>query len=128
MEEQVKFVPGICPKCGGQLKVDPSQEAAVCEYCGTPFVVQKAINQYNVQNAKIDHVDNLTVDLKGSVDSILDFAGKEFDKNREDKRESKRIEAENSREFMRNAWKFFAILFGSAIVMWIIGNLMHWFE
>lgn len=127
-EQEVKLVPGICPKCGGHVNVDPNSEAAVCEYCGTPFVVQKAINQYTVENAKIEHVDKVTVDMKGSVQSVLDFVGKEFDKNREDKRESRQIEAENSREFMKNSWKLFAVMFAALIVMWIIGNLTGWFN
>ena len=32
-----RLVPAICTQCGGQVQVDPSQEAAVCQYCGTPF-------------------------------------------------------------------------------------------
>ena len=70
----------------------------------------------------------MTVDMKGSVQSVLDFVGKEFDKNREDKRESRQIEAENSREFMKNSWKLFAVMFAALIIMWIIGNLTGWFN
>ena len=66
-QQSVKFVPAVCPKCGGQLEVDPSQEAAVCKYCGTPFIVDKAIQNYNISHARIEHADKVTVDLKGSV-------------------------------------------------------------
>ncbi len=41
------FTPATCPKCGGILDVDDAQEAAVCKYCGTPFIVEKAINVFN---------------------------------------------------------------------------------
>ena len=79
-ENKVRFVPAICSHCGGSLDVDPSQEAAVCPYCGTAFIVEKAINHYNMEHAEvnhvdhIEHVDNVTVDLKGSFDSVLGFA------------------------------------------------------
>lgn len=42
------LVPAKCTNCGGALDVDPNQEAAVCKYCGTPFIVEKAINNYNI--------------------------------------------------------------------------------
>ncbi len=53
------LLPAVCTQCGGQLTVDPSQEAAVCPFCGTPFIVKKAINQYNTvhvqNNVRIQH-------------------------------------------------------------------------
>lgn len=52
------LVPAICPNCGGQVEVNNSQEAAVCKFCGTPFIVEKAINQYNtVNNIRADVVN-----------------------------------------------------------------------
>ena len=44
------LVPAICTQCGSKLEVDPSREAAVCPYCKTPFITQKAINHYNTTN------------------------------------------------------------------------------
>ena len=38
------LVPARCTCCGAALTLDPSQEAAVCPYCNTPFIVEKAIN------------------------------------------------------------------------------------
>lgn len=120
----VKLVAGVCPKCGGQLEVDPAQDAAICPYCGTPYVVSKAINNYNVQNAHIDHVDHLNVDLKGSVDSIIGLAERELDKNREEKREEQKQYNENSKEFFRNSWKMMLVLFGALIVFWVVANAL----
>lgn len=51
------LVPAICTQCGGQLKVDDAAEAAVCPYCNTPFVVEKAINNY--QNTYVTNIGNL---------------------------------------------------------------------
>ncbi|MBR6089097.1 MAG: hypothetical protein IKP86_04125 [Anaerolineaceae bacterium] len=124
----VKLVAGICPKCGGQLEVDPSQDAAICAYCGTPFVVSKAINNYNVQNAQIEHVDHVHVDLKGSVDSIIGLAEREIDKNREDKKEERRLEQENTREMFKNFWKGFIILCVIVLVFWIIASKLGVFN
>ena len=56
---RTRLVPAICTQCGGQVEVDPTQEAAVCKYCGTPFIVEKAIQNYSIQNAKIEHVDTV---------------------------------------------------------------------
>ena len=69
--QETKFVPAVCPKCGGQLQVDPTQEAAVCQYCGTPFIVDKAINQYNIQNATIEHADNVTINSLPNQNILL---------------------------------------------------------
>lgn len=41
------LTPAICPQCGGNIEVDNAQDAAICKFCGTPFVVEKAINNYN---------------------------------------------------------------------------------
>lgn len=36
-----------CPNCGADLKVDGDKDAAICEHCGSAFVVEKAIQNYN---------------------------------------------------------------------------------
>ncbi len=41
------LVPAICPQCGGKINVDNAQKAAVCIFCGTPFIVQEAIENHN---------------------------------------------------------------------------------
>ena len=33
-----------CTQCSASLQVDSSKDAAICEHCGTPFIVEKAIN------------------------------------------------------------------------------------
>lgn len=39
-----------CTNCGAALEVDNAKEAAICPYCGTPYIVEKAINNYNTVN------------------------------------------------------------------------------
>ena len=60
-----KLVPAMCTQCGATVKVDSSNDAAICECCGMPFVIDKAINNYNYHVKNIENVDNLNV--KGSV-------------------------------------------------------------
>ena len=117
--QSVKFVPAICPKCGGQLEVDPSQEAAVCKFCGTPFIVDKAIQNYSIQNAHIDHADNVTVDLKGSVDSVIGMV---------ERRQERIVENENSKELFKDSWKYMLAMFAVLIVVWVIANALGIFN
>jgi hypothetical protein len=41
------LVPAICTQCGAQIEVDNTHEAGICKHCGTAFVTEKAINNYN---------------------------------------------------------------------------------
>ena len=36
-------IPLDCPSCGTGLRIDPDESAAICTYCGKPFVVKDAI-------------------------------------------------------------------------------------
>ena len=46
------LVKAQCTNCGAALEVDDSKEAAICPYCNTPYIVEKAINNYttNITN------------------------------------------------------------------------------
>ena len=127
-ENKVRFVPAICSHCGGSLDVDPSQEAAVCPYCGTAFIVEKAINHYNMEHAEvnhvdhIEHVDNVTVDLKGSFDSVLGFASEQMKESRKMKAEM--LNEQAARSLNRDKFMFKA-LFGMMGVMTVIGVIVH---
>ena len=44
------YVKAQCPNCGGQLEVDSEKEAAVCKFCQGAFIIEKAINNYNIQH------------------------------------------------------------------------------
>lgn len=122
------MVSGTCPKCGGQLEVDPAQEAAVCPYCGTPYIVEKAINKYSVEHAHIDHVDKVNIDVKGGIDSVLGFFERQMDKSREERKEEKAEQAEYSRNFLKNSWKLFAVMFAALIILFVLGHLVGFFE
>lgn len=60
------LIPAKCTQCGANIKVDDSKDAGICEYCGTAFVTEKVINNYNTYvtnnyagaNINIIHQDN----------------------------------------------------------------------
>lgn len=45
----MSIVAAKCPQCGANLQVDNSKEAGICPSCGTPFITEKAVNNYQVQ-------------------------------------------------------------------------------
>ena len=66
------LVPAICTQCGARLEVDPNCEAAICKYCNTPFITEKAINNYNttyVTNIGHLHADVVHINYDSSRDS-----------------------------------------------------------
>lgn len=63
------LVPALCPNCNGTLEIDDKQEAAVCKYCSTPFIVEKAINNY-VTNHNT-YIQNATIVNKDSDETLL---------------------------------------------------------
>ncbi len=57
------LVSAKCTQCGAMLKVDDSLEAAVCEYCGAAYIVEKAINNYNTTIINNNHYDGATINV-----------------------------------------------------------------
>lgn len=55
-----------CTNCGATLKVDDTQDAAVCEFCGSAYIVEKAIQNYYVTNNI--NADNVFVTGKGDAE------------------------------------------------------------
>ena len=106
------FAPAICTQCGATLRVNPSQEAAICEYCGTPFVVDNAIKQYNVQNARIQ-AGKVEVHKKGAVEAALDYAKERQSVRDEKRRERERVQKEEEkkrRERLKKTWPIWALV------------------
>lgn len=70
----MKLVPAKCPVCGGTLQVDPTKDAAICEFCKSPFIVEKAINNFQ-QNIRYQSVNNNgTINIENmNVGSFTDF-------------------------------------------------------
>ena len=59
------FVKAMCTNCGGILQVDKSKDAAVCPYCSTPYIVEKAINNYQINNQY--NIENSNVYINNGI-------------------------------------------------------------
>lgn len=72
------LVPAKCTQCGANIEIDDTKEAGICKYCGTAFITEKAITNYNTYvtnnfaGANINvmgvDVDNLIVLAKNAQD------------------------------------------------------------
>ena len=125
MSDEVKMKPAICTQCGGTLEVDPTKETAECPYCGASFIVEKAVNNYNVKYANIGHADNVNIDVSG----VFDMIGKQMSENRQMRREERKEErarrAENEKLFFKLFFKFAIGFFALTFIIFII---MHVFN
>lgn len=50
-----------CTNCGANLKVDNNKDAAICEFCGSAFIVEKAINNYSITNNNEIHANIVNI-------------------------------------------------------------------
>jgi len=71
----MKFVDAKCPNCGAVLKVDDSKEAAICEHCGSAFIVEKAIQQFNITNVTNNNINAQTVNIIAKEKDFVIEAG-----------------------------------------------------
>ena len=55
------LVKAQCTNCGAALDVDNQKDAAICPFCGTAYVVEKAIQQFSINSVGTIHADVLTV-------------------------------------------------------------------
>jgi len=53
------------------LEVDSSKEAAVCPHCGTPYIVEKAIQQFITNNTTIIHGNAVDVEYTNLRDAAF---------------------------------------------------------
>lgn len=58
------LVPAKCTQCGGNIEVDDTHEAGICQHCGTPFITEKAI--YNYTTNVTNNINANVVNIYGS--------------------------------------------------------------
>ena len=78
---QVKLVPAKCTACGASLEVDARENAAICPYCKNAYIVDQAINNYNIKMNGNLNVGSATINVSGvNVNNLLirakDFTAK----------------------------------------------------
>lgn len=59
------LVAAKCTNCGANLTVDNSKDAAICEFCGTPFIVEKAIANVTMGGNNSIAVENAVFNIQG---------------------------------------------------------------
>ena len=58
------LVPAKCSSCGAVLDVNSENEATICTYCKTPFITEKAINNYHIT---VDTVNVMEFDVQEAL-------------------------------------------------------------
>lgn len=67
------FVAAKCTECGANIEVDDTKEAGICKYCGTAFVTEKAINNYNTYVTNNFNGANINV-MAGNTNNLIKMA------------------------------------------------------
>lgn len=57
-----KLVSAKCTSCGASVNVNPNSEIAKCPFCGNNYIVEKAINMFNITNGNFN-IDNATINV-----------------------------------------------------------------
>lgn len=69
------LVPAKCTQCGANIEVDSTNEAGICKFCGTPFVTEKAINNYTTNITNINNFSGANINVSsGNIDNLLKLA------------------------------------------------------
>lgn len=69
---RTKLIPAKCTSCGATLEVDASQHTAICPYCNSSYIVEQAINNYNINVNGNLNVENATINVNGiDIDNLL---------------------------------------------------------
>ena len=70
----MRIVKAQCTNCNAPLEVDSTQAAAICPYCNTTYVVEKAINNYNINmNTGNMNISNAVINVSNgsNIDNLL---------------------------------------------------------
>lgn len=74
-----KLIPAKCTNCGATLEVDSSQQAAICPYCKSAYIVEQAVNNYNISFNSNLNIENTTININGIDSDNLLLRAKEFE-------------------------------------------------
>ena len=69
------LIPAKCTQCGANIEVDASQEAGICKFCGTAFITEKAINNYNTYITNNNNFAGANINVVGGdIANLLELA------------------------------------------------------
>lgn len=73
------LLPAKCPECGGLIEVTSEKKAGLCQYCGQPFVVEDAVNNFN-QYFNITYNHNTVNNYSdGTIVNVFENDSKDFE-------------------------------------------------
>lgn len=64
----MSFVAAKCTQCGANIEVDDTHDAGICKFCGTPFVTEKVINNFNSYTVNYNNFSGANITINNSVD------------------------------------------------------------
>ena len=78
------LVAAKCTQCGANIEVDETKEAGICKYCGTAFITEKAINNYNTYITNNNNFAGANINVVGGdVDNLIELAKNALEINNE---------------------------------------------
>lgn len=78
------LIPAKCTECGANIEVDALKEAGICKYCGTAFITEKAINNYNTYITNNNNFAGANINVVGGdVSNLLELARNALEINNE---------------------------------------------
>ena len=71
----MSLVAAKCTQCGANINIDNTKEAGICEYCGTAFITEKAINYYNAYIINNNSFEGANINVVGGdIENFLKLA------------------------------------------------------
>lgn len=67
------LIPAKCTQCGANIEVDASQEAGICKFCGTAFITEKAINNYNTYITNNNNFAGANVTIQSDIEDVEQY-------------------------------------------------------
>ena len=78
------LVAAKCTQCSANIEVDDTKEAGICKYCGTAFITEKAINNYNTYITNNNNFAGANINVVGGdVDNLIELAKNALEINNE---------------------------------------------
>ena len=69
------LVPAKCTQCGANIEIDDTKEAGICQHCGTAFITEKAITNYNTYITNNNNFAGANINVMGAnVDNLIKMA------------------------------------------------------
>lgn len=69
------LVAAKCTQCGANIEVDDTKEAGICKFCGTAFITEKAITNYNTYVTNNNNYAGANINVVGGdIENLLELA------------------------------------------------------